>query len=469
MDATIKQAHANRKDLAAMLEQTKGYEEQRKAATADRYPTVKFDGDYGDIGVNVRHSHETGDAQGTLSVPVFKEYGLRGEAQVAQSQLDTQKAQLSDLNAQVDADVRDALLDIEAAQKQVEVARSSVDLANEALSEAQQRYANGVSDNLAVSQAQQSVAQANDQYVSSLYRDNVAKLSFGACVGSGAGLQELFGREVNVADTTTTTVQAPRDESTEVAQPPSRRRGIIIVVVVILVLVGLGFWWHSTYYEDTDDAQINGHLIQISSRIAGQVVHVDVDENQLVKAGDPIAELDPRDYQVAVENAQAALASAKAAAAAANVNVPITSINTGSNLSSAGADVSAATASISQAQSQLAAAHAQVVQAEANAMKAQQDLDRYKPLVEKDVISKQQYDAAVAASDAAKAAVDNAHANEKAAGDGVQRRQRQGGTGAGAIQICADRTAAGSSAVGARQAGRWRRWRRRRRSSTRRI
>ena len=190
--------------------------------------------------------------------------------------------------------------------------------------------------------------------------------------------------------------------------------------MVILVLVGLGFWWHSTYYEDTDDAQINGHLIQISSRIAGQVIHVDVDENQVVKKGDPIAELDPGDFKVAVENAQAALDSAKAAAAAANVNVPITTINTGSTLSSAGADVSAATASISQAQSQVAAAHAQVVQAEANALKAQQDLDRYKPLVEKDVISKQQYDAAVATSDAAKAAVENAHATEKAAQDNVR-------------------------------------------------
>ncbi|HMG86305.1 MAG TPA: TolC family protein [Terracidiphilus sp.] len=193
VDATIKQAHANRKDLAAMLEQTRAYEEQRKAATADRYPTVKFDGDFGDIGVNVRHSHETGDAQGTLSVPVFKEYGLRGEAQVAQSQLDTQKAQLSDLNAQVDADVRDALLDIEAAQKQVEVARSSVDLATEALSEAQQRYVNGVSDNLAVSQAQQSVAQANDQYVSSLYRDNVAKLSLVRALGAGQDYSKYLG------------------------------------------------------------------------------------------------------------------------------------------------------------------------------------------------------------------------------------------------------------------------------------
>jgi outer membrane protein TolC len=194
VDATIKQAHANRKDLAAMVEQTKAYEEQRKAATADRLPTVKFDGDYGDIGVNVRKSHGTGDAQGTLSVPVFKEYGLRGEAQVAQSQLDTQKAQLSDLNAQVDADVRDALLDIEASQKQVEVARSSVDLAKEALSEAQQRYANGVSDNLAVSQAQQSVAQANDQYVSSLYRDNVAKLTLARALGAGQDYSKYLRR-----------------------------------------------------------------------------------------------------------------------------------------------------------------------------------------------------------------------------------------------------------------------------------
>jgi outer membrane protein TolC len=193
VDATIKQAHANRKDLAAMVEQTKAAEDQRKAATADRLPTVKFDGDYGDIGVNVRHSHGTGDASGTLSVPVFKEFGLRGEAEVAQSQLDTQKAQMSDLNAQVDADVRDALLDIEAAQKQVEVARSSVDLATEALSEAQQRYANGVSDNLAVSQAQQSVAQANDQYVSSLYRDNVAKLSLVRALGVGQDYSKYLG------------------------------------------------------------------------------------------------------------------------------------------------------------------------------------------------------------------------------------------------------------------------------------
>jgi outer membrane protein TolC len=193
VDATIKQAHANRKDLAAQVEQLHAAEEQRKAAKADRYPTLKVEGDYGDIGVNVRHSHGTANASATLSAPLFKEFALRGEAEQAQSQLDTQRAQLSDMQAQVEADVRDALLDIASAQRQVEVARSSVDLANEALSEAQQRYSAGVSDNLAVSQAEQSVAQANDQYVSSLYRHNIAKLSLARTLGSGENYKSYLG------------------------------------------------------------------------------------------------------------------------------------------------------------------------------------------------------------------------------------------------------------------------------------
>jgi len=193
VDAAIRDAHANRKDLAAMIEKTKAAEEQRKAATAERFPSVAVEADYGDIGVNVRHSHGTVNAQGTLSVPVFKEFALRGDAQVAQAQLDTAKDQLSDMKAQVDADVRDALLDIESAQKQVEVSRSSVELANEALKEAQERYANGVSDNLAVSQAEQSVAQANDQYVASLYRHNIAKLSLARALGAAQDYKKYLG------------------------------------------------------------------------------------------------------------------------------------------------------------------------------------------------------------------------------------------------------------------------------------
>jgi membrane fusion protein (multidrug efflux system) len=223
-----------------------------------------------------------------------------------------------------------------------------------------------------------------------------------------------------VAESTSTAVQSPPDDSTEVAQPKRSRKGAIIIVVLVLALIAAGLYWRSTFSEDTDDAQINGHLIQVSARIAGQVVKVDVDENQVVKKGDVIAELDPRDYQVAVESAQASLASARAFAAAAQVNVPITTINTGSNLTSASADVTGATAGVSQAQQQLAAAHARVAQADANNIKAQADLERYKPLVEKDVISKQQYDAAVAAADAAKASVADAHATEQAASDGVR-------------------------------------------------
>ncbi len=207
---------------------------------------------------------------------------------------------------------------------------------------------------------------------------------------------------------------------TEIVQPQSKRRGILIVVVIVVVLIALGLWWRSTFSEDTDDAQVNGHLIQVSSRIQGQVLKVDVDENQLVKKGDVIAELDPSDYQVAVENAQAALASAQANAVAANVGVPITTVNTGSTLRSAGADVSGSQAGVLQAQQQLEAARAMVTQAQANNTKAQADLARYKPLVDKDVISKQQWDAAVAQADATKAAVADALANQQAAVSGVQ-------------------------------------------------
>jgi membrane fusion protein, multidrug efflux system len=223
-----------------------------------------------------------------------------------------------------------------------------------------------------------------------------------------------------VADSTPTALRPDTDESTEVARPRSRRKGIIIIVLALLVVVGLGLWWRSTFSEDTDDAQINGHLIQISSRIAGQVLKVDVDENQMVKAGDEIAQLDPRDFQVAVDNAQAALASAQAAAAAAKVNVPIITVNTGTNLTSAGADVSGAHASVAQAEKQYQAAQARVAQADANNVKAQADLARYKPLVEKDVISKQQFDAAVAAADASKAALADAQATEQAASDAIR-------------------------------------------------
>jgi outer membrane protein TolC len=182
-DTAVQQALENRSDLKALDEQVKAAQKARSAATAERYPTISFSGDYGDIGVNFANSHGTGNATGTLAVPVLEEGKLRGDARQAQAQLETKRAQFSDIHGQISADVRDSILDIRAAAKQVEVAHSNVQLANEALSEAQQRYAAGVSDNLAVSQAQQSVAQANDQYVSSLYQHNIAKLSLARALG----------------------------------------------------------------------------------------------------------------------------------------------------------------------------------------------------------------------------------------------------------------------------------------------
>jgi membrane fusion protein, multidrug efflux system len=223
-----------------------------------------------------------------------------------------------------------------------------------------------------------------------------------------------------VAETNQAAAQAEPVEETEVTPAPRRRRGFVIAVVVLLVLLGLELWWRSTYSEDTDDAQVNGHLIQVSARISGQVVEVDVNENQQVKQGQVIAKLDESDYKVAAENAKAALDSAQAFAQAAEVNVPLTEINTGSNLNSANADVSGAHASVQQAQKQLAAADARVAQAIANNTKAQADLKRYQPLVEKDVISKLQYDAAVAAAQSNAAALGDAEANEEAARDAIR-------------------------------------------------
>ncbi len=182
-DQAVQEALASRPDLKALEQQVAAAKRARAAATDERLPTVSFSGDYGDIGINPAHSHGTGDAVGSLDVPLFEEGKLRGDAKQAQAQLDEETARLSDLRGQIAADVRDSILDIQAAEKSVDVARSNVQLAGEALSEAQQRYKAGVSDNLAVSQAQQSVAQANEQYVAALYQHNMAKLSLARALG----------------------------------------------------------------------------------------------------------------------------------------------------------------------------------------------------------------------------------------------------------------------------------------------
>jgi membrane fusion protein (multidrug efflux system) len=211
----------------------------------------------------------------------------------------------------------------------------------------------------------------------------------------------------------------PKKEE-EFPEKKSRRRVIIIAVVALLVLVAIFFYWRSTYTEDTDDAQVDGNLYQVSARVAGQVVHVDVEEQQTVKAGDPIAEVDPRDFQVAVERAQANLANAQAEYEQAHVNVPITNVTTRTQVLTSGSDVQNNEAAVAQAEAQAQAANERIAQTKANALKAQIDVDRYTPLVKNDVISKQQFDQAVATAAADQAALNEAQRNANAAQQQVQ-------------------------------------------------
>ena len=184
----------------------------------------------------------------------------------------------------------------------------------------------------------------------------------------------------------------------------------------------------ATYYyfggsESTDDAQIDGYINPISSRVAGYVTHVYVDDNQYVKAGTLLVQIDPKDYDVALSSAKATVANDEATAAASRVSVPITSVDTSSQLTSAQAEVLNARAGISGAEKQLAAAEAAVVQAEANNAKAQDDLKRYEQLVGKEEIPRQTYAQAVQSANATEAAVQVARANVLAEQDAVRQTQ----------------------------------------------
>ncbi len=178
----------------------------------------------------------------------------------------------------------------------------------------------------------------------------------------------------------------------------------VIAAVLLLLVAGGAFVWH--YYsvrESTDDAQVDGHIDPISARVSGTVLRVYYDDNQQVKAGDLLVELDPRDYQVAVQRAKADLATAEANAAAAGVNVPLVTTTSSSELV-------AADAAANSANHEVTAAQARVQEAQANYTKAATDLKRMEQLVQKDEVSRQQYDAAVAAAAATKAALEAANA-----------------------------------------------------------
>src|SRR5277367_6748877 len=206
-------------------------------------------------------------------------------------------------------------------------------------------------------------------------------------------------------------VPAEKEAPKGLANPKMQRLAILGGVVLIAVIVGLFLYYHDR--ESTDDAQIDGHITPIASKIYGKVASVLVNDNQAVKAGQLLVKIDPRDYQAAVDQAKAALDLAEGEARSAGVDVPRTAENVASGTSSADAqllgsqaDVARAQATYEQAQTaDLAFAQANVNKSMANAALAQADLARYKPLMERDEISKQQYDAAKANADATASAL----------------------------------------------------------------
>jgi membrane fusion protein (multidrug efflux system) len=195
----------------------------------------------------------------------------------------------------------------------------------------------------------------------------------------------------------------------------------VAVAVAVLLIGGFFLWRYLSSYESTDDAQVDAHLSPVSARVGGYVIKVSVADNEYVKEGTVLVEIDPRDYRVAVDEARAALTRVEATAQSLDIAVPITSVDTSSRLTFSASDVANARAGIIAAEKELAAARALAEEAEANDAKAQQDLKRYQQLVDKEEVSEQTYDQAFAAAKAAAADVAAARANQAA----LQQRGQQ--------------------------------------------
>jgi membrane fusion protein (multidrug efflux system) len=206
---------------------------------------------------------------------------------------------------------------------------------------------------------------------------------------------------------------------------PRVRAGL---AVLVLAIAGVAVWLAVTAgRETTDDAQVDAHVTQISSRVGGTVTKVAIEDNQPVEAGAILVELDPRDYQVAVEKARAELADAEASAVAAQTNVPITSTTAAGNeatarggLTHAQSGIAAAEKEIEAARARLVTAQARLREAEANAAKAARDVERLRGLLAKDEVSQQQFDSVTAAAEAQKAAADSARSQVAEADAGIR-------------------------------------------------
>src|SRR5207245_322655 len=201
-----------------------------------------------------------------------------------------------------------------------------------------------------------------------------------------------------MATTEQEAVQTANRSESSGANGEGRRRGLISVAIVgILIVAGaLGFWLYSRTYESTDDAQVAGHLNGITARIDGTIRAVYVEENQTVHTDQLVADMDPRDYAVAFEQAQAQLLKAQADLRAQDPNVNVTEATARTDISTSGSEVGNAEAAEAAAERDYVAAQARLREAETNNAKAQANVMRYQALVEKGEVARAQYDQVVA-------------------------------------------------------------------------
>jgi len=183
IEGSLQRAYASRSDYLAAAQQVRAAEYYRKGASSEYFPTIDMTADYGDLGINFGNSHGTFTVAGRLNIPIFQGGKVHADVLQSEATLRQARAQLDNLRGQIEYEVRSALLDIEAADQQVQVARSSVDLSEQTLVQARDRFSAGVTDNLEVVQAQQTVAGAHESYISSLYAHNLAKIELVRAMG----------------------------------------------------------------------------------------------------------------------------------------------------------------------------------------------------------------------------------------------------------------------------------------------
>jgi outer membrane protein TolC len=183
IDDALSTAYKSRSDFRAALDSLKASQQSLSAAKGERYPVVAGNGSYGDVGSTFGHSHGDFNFQAGVTIPLFTGGRIKGDITQAEAELRQRKAEAENLRGQVDYDVRTAFLDLNAAKEQVDVAQRNLGLANENLARSKDRFSSGVTDSVEVVQAEQSLASANDQYITAVYNHNLAKLLLARALG----------------------------------------------------------------------------------------------------------------------------------------------------------------------------------------------------------------------------------------------------------------------------------------------